>query len=68
MVSAVDYAADFHVEELIYGIRTKKQCKTCTGISYKKIWAAAGTPFAVFQLKPADLKSLTRGRWIDLSE
>lgn len=32
------------------------------------IWAAAGTPFAVFQLKPADLEPLTRGRWIDLSE
>ena len=32
------------------------------------IWAAAGTPFAVFQLKPDDLESLTRGKWIDLSE
>jgi len=35
---------------------------------YEVIWAAAGTPFAVFQLKPADLESLTNGRWIDLSE
>ncbi|HFD32913.1 MAG TPA: YbaK/EbsC family protein [Gammaproteobacteria bacterium] len=35
---------------------------------YETIWAAAGTPFAVFQLKPDDLKSLTKGRWIDLSE
>ena len=32
------------------------------------IWAAAGTPFAVFQLKPADLEPLTKGKWIDLSE
>jgi prolyl-tRNA editing enzyme YbaK/EbsC (Cys-tRNA(Pro) deacylase) len=35
---------------------------------YEVIWAAAGTPFAVFRLKPADLESLTNGRWIDLSE
>ena len=35
---------------------------------FEVIWAAAGTPFAVFQLKPADLESLTNGRWIDLSE
>jgi prolyl-tRNA editing enzyme YbaK/EbsC (Cys-tRNA(Pro) deacylase) len=32
------------------------------------IWAAAGTPFAVFQLTPADLETLTKGKWIDLSE
>ena len=35
---------------------------------YDVIWAAAGTPFAVFQLKPADLGPLTQGRWIELSE
>jgi prolyl-tRNA editing enzyme YbaK/EbsC (Cys-tRNA(Pro) deacylase) len=35
---------------------------------YEEIWAAAGTPFAVFQLKPTDLESLTKGRWVDLSE
>jgi prolyl-tRNA editing enzyme YbaK/EbsC (Cys-tRNA(Pro) deacylase) len=35
---------------------------------YDVIWAAAGTPFAVFQLKPADLGPLTNGRWIELSE
>ncbi|RLB90517.1 MAG: YbaK/EbsC family protein [Deltaproteobacteria bacterium] len=35
---------------------------------YEIIWAAAGNPFAVFQLKPADLEPLTQGRWIDLSE
>ena len=35
---------------------------------YDVIWAAAGTPFAVFQLRPADLAPLTRGTWIDLAE
>jgi len=35
---------------------------------YEVIWAAAGTPFAVFQLKPADLQPLTGGRWIELAE
>ncbi len=35
---------------------------------FEVIWAAAGTPFAVFQLKPSDLEPLTNGRWIDLSE
>jgi len=34
---------------------------------YEVIWAAAGSPFAVFQLKPADLAQLTRGTWIDLA-
>ncbi len=36
--------------------------------NYEVIWAAAGTPFAVFQLQPVDLESLTQGKWIDLSE
>ncbi len=36
--------------------------------NYEKIWAAAGTPFAVFQLKPIDLELLTNGRWVDLAE
>ena len=35
---------------------------------FDTIWAAAGTPFAVFQLKPADLEPLTHGRWIPLRE
>lgn len=35
---------------------------------YETIWAAAGTPFAVFQLRPGDLEPLTQGQWIDLSE
>jgi len=34
---------------------------------HETIWAAAGTPFAVFQLKPDDLEPLTKGKWIDLS-
>ena len=33
---------------------------------YDVIWAAAGTPFAVFQLKPGDLELLTKGQWLDL--
>lgn len=35
---------------------------------YEVIWAAAGNPFAVFQLKPTDLELITKGKWIDLSE
>ena len=35
---------------------------------YDVIWAAAGTPFAVFKLEPMDLEALTKGKWIDLSE
>ncbi|HDI59972.1 MAG TPA: YbaK/EbsC family protein, partial [Desulfobacteraceae bacterium] len=35
---------------------------------YETIWAAAGTPFALFQLKPDDLAPLTGGRWLDLAE
>jgi prolyl-tRNA editing enzyme YbaK/EbsC (Cys-tRNA(Pro) deacylase) len=34
---------------------------------YEVIWAAAGTPFAVFALKSADLQSMTGGRWLDLA-
>lgn len=35
---------------------------------YEEIWAAAGTPFAVFQLKSINLEPLTKGEWVDLSE
>ena len=35
---------------------------------YEVIWAAAGNPFAVFQLNPTDLELLTQGKWVDLSE
>lgn len=36
--------------------------------NYETIWAAAGTPFAVFQLKSADLEALTGGRWVEMAE
>ena len=36
--------------------------------NYDTIWAAAGTPFAVFQLQPADLGNLTKGQWLELAE
>ncbi len=45
--------------------------KTILDIDLKKydvIWAAAGTPHAVFRLQPADLDSLTAGVWLELSE
>lgn len=35
---------------------------------YDIIWAAAGTPNAVFELNPMDLESMTKGKWIDLAE
>lgn len=35
---------------------------------YETIWAAAGTPNAVFALKPTDLDPLTHGHWIDLAD
>ena len=34
---------------------------------YDSIWAAAGTPFAVFELNPKSLEDLTNGKWIDLT-
>lgn len=36
--------------------------------STRTVQEAAGTPFAVFTLKPSDLEALTKGRWVDLSE
>ncbi len=35
---------------------------------YPTIWAAAGTPNAVFELKAADLETLTNGQWVDIAE
>ncbi|WP_319584026.1 YbaK/EbsC family protein [uncultured Pseudodesulfovibrio sp.] len=35
---------------------------------FTEIWAAAGTPNAVFRLTPDRLEALTGGRWIDLRE
>lgn len=34
---------------------------------YEQIWAAAGTPNAVFEMKAEDLGPLTNGVWVDLS-
>jgi prolyl-tRNA editing enzyme YbaK/EbsC (Cys-tRNA(Pro) deacylase) len=35
-------------------------------LQYNEVWAAAGTPHAVFKLKPADLVSMTGGRVIKI--
>ncbi len=35
---------------------------------FDTVWAAAGTPNAVFELTPSNLEFLTGGDWIDLSE
>lgn len=35
---------------------------------YDRIWAAAGTPHAVFELRSRDLGPLTDGTWVDLKE
>lgn len=35
---------------------------------YPDIWAAAGTPHAVFALTPDALQDLTKGEWLDLCE
>ncbi len=34
---------------------------------YQAIWAAAGTPYAVFQLHPDELAMMTGGEWIELA-
>ncbi len=36
--------------------------------NYEMIWAAAGTPFAVFELPTTALQTLTGGQWIALAE
>ena len=35
-------------------------------LQFQEIWAAAGTPFAVFNLKPKDLEELTGGKVISI--
>ena len=35
---------------------------------YDVLWAAAGTPFAVFRLEPDALPSLTGAEWADIAE
>lgn len=34
----------------------------------QSIWAAAGTPRALFKLTPADLHAMTGGTWLELAE
>ena len=36
--------------------------------NHEVIWAAAGTPNAVFELKAADLPKLTCGQWLPLAK
>ena len=36
-------------------------------LQHEEIWAAAGTPNAVFKLTPADLQNMTGGRVIDIT-
>jgi prolyl-tRNA editing enzyme YbaK/EbsC (Cys-tRNA(Pro) deacylase) len=35
-------------------------------MNYNNIWAAAGTPHAVFELSPQDLVTITQGRVVDI--
>lgn len=35
-------------------------------VGFASIWAAAGTPFAVFELTPADLQAMTGGRVVQV--
>lgn len=37
-------------------------------MAFATIWAAAGSPFAVFSLPPAELQRVTSGRVVDLKE
>ncbi len=37
-------------------------------LAFQEIWAAAGTPNAVFRLKPADLVAMTGGRIADVRQ
>ncbi len=39
-----------------------------TLLEYKTLWAAAGTPHAVFELTPADLQVMTDGRVVSIKE
>jgi len=36
-------------------------------LQYGEVWAAAGTPNAVFRLDPADLEKMTGGRVVDIT-
>jgi prolyl-tRNA editing enzyme YbaK/EbsC (Cys-tRNA(Pro) deacylase) len=35
-------------------------------LSYQTIWAAAGTPNAIFELKTGDLQKMTNGRIVQV--
>ena len=35
-------------------------------LQFAMVWAAAGTPFSIFPLKPHDLQALTRAGWSDV--
>jgi len=35
---------------------------------HEVVWAAAGTPFAVFAVDPCQLEAMTGGRWVELAE
>lgn len=37
-------------------------------MAYQEIWAAAGTPYSVFQLSPKDLLKITQGQVADLKK
>jgi prolyl-tRNA editing enzyme YbaK/EbsC (Cys-tRNA(Pro) deacylase) len=39
-----------------------------TLLQYDTLWAAAGTPHAVFELTPADLQAMTDGRIVSIKE
>jgi prolyl-tRNA editing enzyme YbaK/EbsC (Cys-tRNA(Pro) deacylase) len=36
-------------------------------IQYEQVWAAAGTPYAVFRLSPEHLEDMTRGQIVDVT-
>jgi Cys-tRNA(Pro) deacylase len=36
-------------------------------LKYEQIWAAAGTPFAVFQLTPQELQDMTQGQVVSIA-
>jgi prolyl-tRNA editing enzyme YbaK/EbsC (Cys-tRNA(Pro) deacylase) len=36
-------------------------------LQYDEIWAAAGTPHAVFRLTPAELQKVTQGQVVQIS-
>lgn len=36
-------------------------------MQYEELWAAAGTPHAVFRLTPSDLSRITEGEWMRVS-